>query len=102
MQSVSSLTAFEDLLTKNKYVFVDFYAEWCGPCKMIAPVVEKMANSNPQIVFIKVNVDEAQDLTRKYGVSAMPTFIAFTNGVKSAEVIGADKAGIERAVAAMK
>jgi thioredoxin 1 len=101
MQSVSSLTAFEDLLSKNKYVLVDFYADWCGPCKMIAPLVEKMATFNPHIAFVKVNVDEAQDLTRKYGVSAMPTFMAFTNGVKSAEVVGADKAGIERAVAAM-
>lgn len=101
MQSVSSAAVFDDLLRKNKYVFVDFYADWCGPCKMIAPLVERMATANPHIVFVKVNVDEAQDLTRKYGVSAMPTFMAFTNGVKSAEVIGADKAGIERAVAAM-
>ena len=102
MQSVSSVNAFEDLLSKNKYVLVDFYADWCGPCKVIAPLFEKMASENPHIVFVKVNVDEAQALTSKYGVSAMPTFMAFINGQKTAEVIGADKYGIERAIAAMK
>lgn len=68
---------------------------------MIAPLVEKMSAANPHIVFVKVNVDEAQELTRKFGVSAMPTFMAFTNGSKTAEVIGADRAGIEKAIAAM-
>ena len=101
MQSVNSIATFENILSKNKYVLVDFYADWCGPCKMIAPIVAKMAVANPHIVFVKVDVDEAQDLTRKYGVSAMPTFMAFTDGAKSAEIVGADKAGIERAVASM-
>lgn len=101
MQSITSVTAFADLLTANKNVLVDFYADWCGPCKMIAPIVERLAVANPQVAFVKVNVDDAQELTRKYGVSAMPTFMAFVNGSKVGEVMGADKAGIERLVSGM-
>jgi len=102
MHSVTSVADFEALLTKNKYVFVDFYADWCGPCRMIAPIVEKLSTANEHICFVKINVDDAQELARKYSVSAMPTFMAFTNGSKSAEVVGADKAGIERTIASMK
>lgn len=101
MQSVVTVAGFEDILNQNKYVLVDFYADWCGPCKMISPLINKMAVENPHIAFVKVNVDEAQDLTLKYGVSAMPTFLAFTNGAKSAEIVGADKAKIEKVVASM-
>lgn len=101
MQSVTSVSAFDALLKSNKYVFVDFYADWCGPCKMIAPIVEKLSVANPQIVFVKVNVEEAQELTSKYGISGMPTFLAFVNGAKSNEIVGADKAGIERIIASM-
>ena len=102
MQSVKNLSEFETILKDNKHVFVDFYADWCGPCKMVAPIVENLSRAHTHITFVKVNVDEAQELTRKYGVSAMPTFMAFTEGVKVADVIGADKAGIERAISSMK
>lgn len=101
MESVTSAAVFADRLAKNKYVFVDFYADWCGPCKMIAPIVHKLAESNPQIVFLKVNVEEAPELVSKYAVSAMPTFLAFTNGKQSAEIVGADKSKIESVVASM-
>lgn len=102
MQSVTSVSAFDALLKGNKYVFVDFYADWCGPCKMIAPLVEKLSVANPHIVFVKVNVEEAQELTSRYGVSGMPTFIAFTDGVKTSEIVGANKNGIENIINAMK
>ncbi len=101
MESVSSAAVFADRLSKNKYVFVDFYADWCGPCKMIAPIVHKLAEKNPHIVFLKVNVEEAQELCSKYAVSAMPTFLAFTDGKKVAEIIGADKSKIESVIATM-
>ena len=101
MQLISSVSAFADVLNSNRNVLVDFYADWCGPCKMIAPIVERLATANPHVTFLKVNVDEAQELTRKFGVSAMPTFMAFVNGSKVGEVMGADKAGIEKLIANM-
>ena len=101
MLHISTVPAFAELLNSNRNVIVDFYAEWCGPCKMIAPILERLAAANQHVTFVKVNVDEAQELTRKYGVSAMPTFMAFVNGSKVGEVMGADKAGIEKLIAAM-
>lgn len=102
MQSITSLSEFEQVLSSNKYVFVDFYADWCGPCRMISPIIENLSRANGHIVFVKINVDHAQELTRKYSVSAMPTFMAFTDGVKTKEIVGADKSGVEAAVSAMK
>jgi thioredoxin 1 len=102
MQTVTTLSAFTSILKGNKHVFVDFYADWCGPCRMIAPIVDNLSKANSHIAFVKVNVDDAQELAREYGVSAMPTFLAFTNGTKVAEIVGADKAKIESTVASMK
>lgn len=100
--SVTELSEFEGLLRTAPFVFVDFYADWCGPCRMVAPLVETLAKGNPAVKFVKVNVDHAQELTRRYGISAMPTFLAFANGNKIGEVMGADKGGIERLVASLK
>lgn len=65
-----------DEIIKGK-VLVDFYANWCGPCKMLGPVLEKVSN---EIKVLKVNVDEHQDLARKYGVMSIPCVILFDNG----------------------
>lgn len=102
MQSVTTVSAFEELVKQNKHVFVDFYADWCGPCRMIAPIIENLSKVNTHIVFVKINVDEGQELARKYGVSAMPTFLGFTDGARIVEVIGADKTRIEQVICAMK
>lgn len=66
---------FNDLI-KDK-VLVDFYANWCGPCKMIAPILEKV---NSELSVVKVDVDEFEDLAREYGVMSIPTLILFDNG----------------------
>ena len=66
---------FKDLI-KAENILVDFYAEWCGPCKMLAPILEKIDFVN----VIKVNVDEFRDLAIEYGVMSIPTLIAFKNG----------------------
>ena len=102
MESVTSAAVFAEHLEKNKHGFVDFYADWCGPCKMIAPIIHNLAANNKQIVFLKVNVEEAPELCSKYSISAMPTFLAFTNGQKSAEIVGADKNKIDSVIASMK
>lgn len=74
----------------NKKVVVDFFANWCGPCKMLSPILEKISadKSMDGIVFLKVNVDENQQLAAKYNVSALPTVITFTNGEEDKRMVG--------------
>ncbi|GKT96054.1 thioredoxin-like protein [Colletotrichum tofieldiae] len=79
----TSLTEFNNLLSANTYVAVDFYADWCGPCHAIKPIYESLSNTHGQpgsLAFVKVNVDAAQDIARRYNVTAMPTFMFFENG----------------------
>lgn len=102
MHSVTSPQEFNDILSKNKYVFVDFYADWCGPCKMMTPVVEALERENTHVVFVKINVDSAQELTRTYGVSAMPTFMSFVNGKKTEQIMGANGPEVKRVISLMK
>ncbi|KAK2041232.1 thioredoxin [Colletotrichum somersetense] len=79
----TSLTEFTNLLSANTYVVVDFYADWCGPCHAIKPIYESLSNTHGQpgaLAFVKVNVDAAQEIARRYNVTAMPTFMFFENG----------------------
>ncbi|EMC97204.1 hypothetical protein BAUCODRAFT_442650 [Baudoinia panamericana UAMH 10762] len=83
LQNASSLQELERIFSQTTYVAVDFYADWCGPCKQIAPIYANLSkkNSIPNLLtFVKVNVDQAQDIARQYGVSAMPTFMFFKEG----------------------
>lgn len=73
-------------IIKNK-VLVDFYADWCGPCKMLAIEIEKVA-SEIDIDIVKVNVDEEEDIARRYGVMSIPTLILFENGQELKKTIG--------------
>ena len=66
----------------DKLVVIDFYATWCGPCKVIAPKVVEMAASMDNVVFLKVDVDENEDASQEYKITAMPTFLFFKNGEK--------------------
>ena len=74
---VANLADLQSQLDKagDKLVVIDFFATWCGPCKMIAPKIEEMEQSMKNVVFLKVDVDEAEDAASEYEVSAMPTFI---------------------------
>ena len=69
-------------------VLVDFWAEWCGPCRMMAPTVEGIAEDHPELTVGKVNVDEAAELAARYGISAIPTLIYFKNGSPVNTVVG--------------
>ncbi|KAK4015976.1 thioredoxin-2 [Daphnia magna] len=75
----------------GKLVVVDFYATWCGPCKMIAPKIEAMSKELTDVVFLKVDVDECEDVASDYNISCMPTFLYLKNGVKVAEFSGANE-----------
>ncbi|KAM3175834.1 hypothetical protein ACTXT7_007737 [Hymenolepis weldensis] len=86
--------AFTEVLKGDNFVVCDFYAKWCGPCKMLAPKLEAMANEHKNIHFIKVDVDECQELVDTYRIEAMPTLVFFKNGQEFARVKGADEARI--------
>ena len=79
-----------DVITSDKPVFVDFWAEWCGPCRMVGPVVEELAGDyDGKVNFVKVNVDQAGELASKYNVFSIPTLILLHKGEVIAQQVGA-------------
>lgn len=82
--------SFEKIIAQNgKTVLVDFWATWCGPCRMIAPVLEEVAKERPDVTVCKVDVDEERDLALEYGVSSIPTLLVFRDGKIVNQSIGA-------------
>lgn len=91
MEKKFTAANFEDeVLKADKPVLVDFYADWCGPCRMMAPVIEKLAEEMAgEAVIGKLNVDDCEELAMKYSVMNIPTVILFKNGQEVNRVIGA-------------
>lgn len=82
--------SFEKIIAQNgKTVLVDFWATWCGPCRMIAPVLEEVAKERPDITVCKVDVDEERELALEYNVSSIPTLLVFRDGKIVNQSIGA-------------
>ena len=80
---------FEELVLKSdKKVLLDFWATWCGPCKMIAPIVEEIAEENEHIVVGKIDVDQEMELAIQFGVTSIPTLVLMENGEKVSQMIG--------------
>jgi thioredoxin 1 len=80
----------KEVLQASAPVLVDFWAEWCGPCKMIAPVLDELADEyDGRAKICKVNVDEQQELAAEYGVRAIPTLLVFNNGQVADQMVGA-------------
>jgi thioredoxin 1 len=99
-ETVTEATFDEQVLQSDKAVLVDFWAEWCGPCHAVAPVLDKIVEEHgDELRLVKVNIDEEQALATRYGVMSIPTMILFKDGEPTAAVIGAQpKNAIERAL----
>lgn len=79
----------EEVIKSEKTVLIDFWASWCGPCRMMSPVIDKIAEDmKDQVKVCKINIDEEQSLAVKYNVMSIPTFIVFKNGKEEARSIG--------------
>jgi thioredoxin 1 len=88
MQDVNDSNFVDEVLKSDKAV-VDFWAEWCGPCRILDPRFEKLSEVMKDIKFFKLNVDENQATSANYGVRSIPTILAFKKGEKVGEIIGA-------------
>ena len=86
---------FEELKNSKKPVLLDFYADWCGPCRMVSPIVDEIAEERADIIVGKVNVDEEQELASAFGVFSIPTLVVLENGnVKNKSAGAKPKAAI--------
>lgn len=89
MQELNSSNFDAVVLQSSLPVLIDFWAPWCGPCKMMAPTIEAFANEHPEILVVKVNVDDAPELAQRFNVLSIPTFIVMKGGAVVEQFAGA-------------
>jgi len=97
---VTEATFEEEVLQSEKPVVVDFWAEWCGPCHAVAPVLDKIADErSDELKLVKVNIDQEQGLALRYGIASIPTMVLFKGGEPAAAAVGAQpKTALEKSL----
>jgi thioredoxin 1 len=88
MKEINGLTEFKEAI-KEGVVLTDFWASWCGPCKMISPILEEIAKERDDVTIIKINVDDNEQIAMNYGVQSIPALILFRDGEKQDSMVGA-------------
>ena len=78
----------EKVSNSDKKVLIDVYANWCGPCKMLSPIIDELANEIDNINFYKLDIDESEDIARRYGIMSIPTLLIFDNGELKEKIVG--------------
>lgn len=86
--TVNKVNELNQVLKENKYVIADFYADWCPPCKALAPILEDLSKEVNDVTFIKVNVDHSEELKDKFKISSIPTLIYFKDNQESTKTFG--------------
>ncbi len=100
VEKISSKEFPVEVLQAREPVLIDFYADWCGPCKMLSPIIDEVAQENDDIKVVKVNVDESSDIALEYKVMSIPTLVVIKNGQEVARSIGViDKSEIKNMLA---
>jgi len=84
------------------YVLIDFGTTWCGPCKTIAPFFNSLKDKYPSIKFLKIDIDENQEMARKYKIESIPAFILFKDGLEQDRLVGANKVKLEEMISKLK
>ena len=88
MMKISKNEFEKEVLQNDVPVLIDFYADWCGPCKMLSPIVEEISKEHPEIKVVKVNVDEQGELAGQFGVMSIPTLVVMKNGEVTNSSVG--------------
>ena len=100
VEKISSKEFSVEVLQSREPVLIDFYTDWCGPCKMLSPIIDEVAQENDDIKVVKVNVDESSDIALEYKVMSIPTLVVIKNGQEVARSIGViDKSEIKNMLA---
>lgn len=95
---VENEAEYKKIIADNDIVIVDFFAEWCGPCKRIAPIFEEFSKKYTKITFVKVDIDELAEVTEKENITSMPTFKVYKNGQVVETLLGANDTALQQIV----